>query len=274
LPPLPTPADNAAMEAEPVNSPPPNRKRRWLQFSLRSLLIFMLICAVGFAWVGRKIEQKRIEREAVEAIVKAGGEVLYDYQHARRTSPPGPGWLRKLLGEYFFSEVDSVSLDSAFLDERRFPSFNTDAELVNVKQLTQLKWLIVGFRTTVTDAGLVNLRGLTELRALELPGPGVTDAGLENLKGLTRLKSLRLTGTKITDAGIVNLKGLPELQQLDLSMTNITDAGLVSIKGLANLRKLSLTGTNVTAAAVEDVRQALPNCAIDFRQDGGDRARR
>jgi hypothetical protein len=43
---LPAVRDNAAMEAEP------KRKRRWLQFSLRSLLIFTLICAKGVGWRG------------------------------------------------------------------------------------------------------------------------------------------------------------------------------------------------------------------------------
>jgi hypothetical protein len=37
LPPLPAPADNSAMEAEPIKAEPPKHKRRWLQFSLRTL---------------------------------------------------------------------------------------------------------------------------------------------------------------------------------------------------------------------------------------------
>jgi hypothetical protein len=39
LPPLLTPTDNAAMEAEPPKSTTPKRRRRWYQFSLRTLLI-------------------------------------------------------------------------------------------------------------------------------------------------------------------------------------------------------------------------------------------
>jgi hypothetical protein len=34
--PLPAPADNAAMEADPPKADPPKRKRRWFQFSLRT----------------------------------------------------------------------------------------------------------------------------------------------------------------------------------------------------------------------------------------------
>jgi hypothetical protein len=39
--------DNAAMQSEPPKAEPPKRKRRWFQFSLRTLMIFTLICAVG-----------------------------------------------------------------------------------------------------------------------------------------------------------------------------------------------------------------------------------
>jgi hypothetical protein len=45
-------ADNAAMETEP------NRKRRWFQFSLRTLLIFTALVAIACGWLGSKIERK------------------------------------------------------------------------------------------------------------------------------------------------------------------------------------------------------------------------
>src|ERR1700694_4735083 len=77
---LPAVGDNAAMEAEPHKAVPPKRKRRWFQFSLRSLLIFTVIAAVALGWLGKKIEQKRGQREAVEAILYAGGNEFADYQ--------------------------------------------------------------------------------------------------------------------------------------------------------------------------------------------------
>lgn len=47
----------------PANPEPPKRKRRWYQFSLRSLLIFTMICAVACGLLGKRMEQKRKERE-------------------------------------------------------------------------------------------------------------------------------------------------------------------------------------------------------------------
>jgi hypothetical protein len=45
--------DNAAMQTEPPNADPPKRKRRWFQFSLRSLMIGVTLLAVVCGYVGR-----------------------------------------------------------------------------------------------------------------------------------------------------------------------------------------------------------------------------
>src|SRR5438309_753827 len=102
------------MQSEPPKAVPAKRKRRWFQFSLRSLLIFTVICAVGSTWLGKRIERKRIERQVVDAIVKLGGGVHYDcgFDPSGRliqdSEPPGPWWLRQLLGENFFGDVTDV----------------------------------------------------------------------------------------------------------------------------------------------------------------------
>ncbi len=59
----------------------------------------------------------------------------------------------------------------------------------------------------VTDAGLVNLKSLTNLKRLDLSFTQVTDAGLVHLKGLTKLKYLGLNRTQVTDEGVKKLQG-------------------------------------------------------------------
>ena len=54
---LPAVGDNAAMQAEPSKAEPPKRKRRWFQFSLRTLLIGVTLLAIGSAWMARRIER-------------------------------------------------------------------------------------------------------------------------------------------------------------------------------------------------------------------------
>ena len=52
---LPAVGDNAAMQTEPPKAEPPKRKRRWFQFSLRTLLIFTVICAIPCAWLAGRL---------------------------------------------------------------------------------------------------------------------------------------------------------------------------------------------------------------------------
>ena len=54
--PLPAVGDDAAMQTEPPKAEPPKRKRRWYQFSLRSLLIVVTLLAVPCAYVSWQAE--------------------------------------------------------------------------------------------------------------------------------------------------------------------------------------------------------------------------
>ncbi len=58
-------------QPNPVSRP----RRRFLRFSVRGLIVLVLV--IG-AWLGWMVRSARIQREAVAAIENAGGEVLYD----------------------------------------------------------------------------------------------------------------------------------------------------------------------------------------------------
>jgi hypothetical protein len=214
---------------------PSKPKRRRFQFSLRSLMIFTLICAIpcgGVGWVRRKIERKRIEREWVASISDMGGRVLYDDERggsAGRSENWRPDWLNEMLGYNFFNEVEGVDL----------------------------------MGQVVTDAALANIAPLTQLKTLNLVGTGISDAGLANLTGLEQLHELYLANTKIGDSGLENLTGLRQLQLLNLNGTEVSDAGLSNLERLTKLRKLYLARTNVTEAGVDELQRALPNCKIE-----------
>jgi Leucine-rich repeat (LRR) protein len=262
------------MHTEPPRAESPKHKRRWFQFSLRSVMVFTMVCAIPCAWLNRKIDRKRKEWEAVEAIVKLGGQAHYDYQRFTDGKPPGPAWLRNLLGENFFSEVDVVNL----LDARGLPldrldeltqlrevdlrrTRTTDAGLAHLKGLIRLEALDLQ-RTEISDAGLVNLEGLTNLEALCLSHTHITDAGLASLKGLTRLQMLDLQSTEVSDSGLINLAELNRLRSLYLIHTNVSDAGLAHLKGLVQLKSLYLAGTKISDAGVSDLQKSLPSCKI------------
>ena len=45
----------------------PTPKLRWYQFSLRSLLLFVLACSLVCSWLGVKMQRAREQKQAVEA---------------------------------------------------------------------------------------------------------------------------------------------------------------------------------------------------------------
>ena len=176
-------------------------------------------------WLLVKWHEVRVKREAFMATLITGSHVLVAYG-----APWGPVWLRKLMGDEWFMEVEHASCGSG-----------------------------------TTEAELEHLVGeFPRLRQLWLVETKITGAGLEHLKGLTQLQDLEFHKARITDAGLEQLKGLTQLQFLELCGTDITDAGLVHLRGLTNLRSLDITGTQVTYPAVERLRQALPNCSVEY----------
>jgi internalin A len=82
------------------------------------------------------------------------------------------------------------------------------------------------FTKETTDADLKTLKELKQLKTLLITGPQVTDAGLKELKELKQLTQLDLLLDKMTDAGLKELKELKQLTRLDLSDTQMTDAGV------------------------------------------------
>jgi hypothetical protein len=224
--------------------------RRRFQFGIRALLLLMVVVAIPCGWLAAAREQARKQRDAVAEIEKAGGWVHYDYELnaaaglAPGATPPGPSWLRRLLGDDVLVDVSDVGLggDKA-----------SDAVLQQLEGLTQLRELHL-YQANVTDAGLRHLEGLTQLQRLNITYTAVGDAGMEHLKGLTTLQILNLSGTKIDDAGLQCLEGLTRLQTLDLTSTNIADAGLKHLEGLTELQDLELTSTNLRDAGLEHLK--------------------
>jgi hypothetical protein len=201
---------------------------RWrFQFSLRSLLVLVVAVAIPCSWLAVEMDQARKQKEAVEAIEKAGGVVWYHYESDDSsvaivgTEPTGPLWLRNLLGNDFFAEAESVDLGPTCMAS----ASGEAAIIVSVR---------VG-----TDAVIERLQFIPHVRELCLNNSDITDAGLEALTRLRQLQWLQLDDTKITDAGLEHLKRMTQLQRLDLDSTQVTDEG------------------------VKELQQALPKCEIE-----------
>jgi hypothetical protein len=206
------------------------------------------------------------------------GDYQYDMSlgYIQTPVPSEPAWLRKLLGDDFFSDVVCVFLDDcpdgdAAIEHlgglttlqalRLRGRVDTNAGLARRDEMRQLadSWRD---RTDVTDADLARLKELWEHQAVWLDVSEVTNAGLARLGGFTRLQQLILSSTKVTDAGLAHLSGLTQLQILGLTGPQFTDAGLKQLEGLTRLKGLVLNGTQVTNEGCAKLERALPNCQI------------
>jgi hypothetical protein len=73
------------MLAGPVSRP----WRRYLRFSVRGLIVLVLVIGAGLGWI---VRSARMQREAVAAIKNAGGSVSYDWRWSNGNSDfPGRG---------------------------------------------------------------------------------------------------------------------------------------------------------------------------------------
>ena len=215
------------------------RKRRWLQFSLASLLLVMTVLGLS---LGLWTDSARRQEQAAEALRQKGWRIVYHHEmeSPAKPVPPGPAWVREWLGIDYVDYVEAVGFEGDTI---------TDDDLATLRHFPRLTSVYVDDAPNVTDAGLAHLATMKNLYSIILRCPQITDAGLVHLKGLHGLDDVSLKSNHITDAGIVHLKGLPQLHQLSLAGNGITDAGLVHLKGFL-LYRLNLESDNITDAGL------------------------
>ena len=126
------------------------RRRRWSRYMLQGTLLLALLLAIPCSWLAVKMERAERQRAVVEEFENLGGVVWYDYQfdradipNAEQAEPPGPPWLRRLLGDDFFTNVTKLDLMQTEIG---------DAALNDLEVLSELQSLSLGER--VSDAGL------------------------------------------------------------------------------------------------------------------------
>ena len=276
---------------------------RWPRFSVRTLLLAVTILAL---WLGIQASQAKRERRAVARIVELGGLVRYDWEHDEAgkyqsdAAPPGPDWLRNVIGSEFFQDVvyaqlsftdandvdmarvaDLPHLETLWLNStaigdegiaqlrqlqglKRLYLQNTrigDPALLHLGQLRRLEGLNLG-GTNITDGGLHHLQDLTHLISLNVPNTAVTGSALRQIHTLPKLEYINLHDTGVTDSALMALDGSTVLWWLDLRNTRISDAGIAHLATVPSLRKLQLTKGQASPRAIDELKQLRPQCVV------------
>ena len=190
-------------------------RRRWFQFSVRSVLIAMTLFGV---WFGLRMDRARRQQKAV-VVLRERGNVLYESHFqgpglsARfgKPAPWGPKWLRAIVGDDFFDRVRAVRLTES-----------------------------------PNDDDLAYLRDLPDVESLIISSTHVTGKGIEQVRGLTSLKELILSRNQMTDADLARLEPLQELRYLSC-FCSMSDKAVDSLAALKNLEELHIS--NVAAGS-------------------------
>lgn len=173
--------------------------RRWLQFSLRSLILFTLIGGVASGRLGRMIEEKYDKDRAIEEQRKA-----WDESHTIAAA------INQQLGVSAMACSQLKPPDYVYVTVHA-PS-TTDETLKRLSETPRIGSLHV-YGGSVTDSGVRHLAKLTGLQYLSLRAKNVTDAALPRLAGMSKLRRLDLKSANVTDAGVSELqKALPNCE--------------------------------------------------------------
>jgi RNA polymerase sigma factor (sigma-70 family) len=143
----------------------------------------------------------------------------------------------------------------------------TDIGLDKLRDLPNLRTLILTGCSQITDKGLVALQHLPDLETLDLSGSPVTDECLKYVASLRHLRDLNLANTEMTGEGFRYLDGLHELHSLNLFSSSVP-LSLKEIKHLKNLEELNLARRRITNQNLKDLKQLKSLAKLDLTFTG------
>jgi hypothetical protein len=148
-----------------------------MRYSVRGMLLLVTVFAV---WLGVLVHPINKQKQVVAWVRDQKGEFYYDFEWDHETgapiedaTPPGPDWLRDLIGIDYFADVVMVDL-----------SGTGNPDVTPLLELESLQVLDLSF-TPVSD--LTPLSGMQRLRYLDLAHSSVS-----NLTPLSGLKIVEI----------------------------------------------------------------------------------
>jgi len=220
----------------------PTNRRRWLRFSVRTILVLMVVMAMSLAW---KVNRARAQRKAVEALRNAGVDVVYDYEDSASANgqvavPPVPAVWVDLFGIDYFADVYGVY----FLNSLEGPAHFRDES--------------TGFPEHVFD----DIQMLPTVSSVIISE--ATDDELDKLSHAASIDTLIVSGN-FTDAGVAHLSRLERLKHLYIMSPNMSVDGLCQLRRCTRLEQLIANGgTDMSEYNLCRLRDSLPNCSVSY----------
>jgi hypothetical protein len=231
-------------------------KRRWLQFSLRSLFIACTVIAIA---CGTFIQHIRTQRQAVGEIRSLGGYVSYEANWLGHLLPES---IEQRLGEDAWGNVVLVDLRYRTIDRRMVTPTGEELDRV-VRAISRLPDVSkLSLHTLALDdddlAKFAPLRNIEELYINELFHVGLKGTKLECFAGWTQLRSLDIVSRLDETLSLEPLARLPNLSRLGIGPGMLNEKDFKDIAKIKSLQMLSLFECNFDGECLRHL-QGLPN---------------
>ena len=200
-----------------INDRTSHLPRPRVKFSIRFALFITLVSSVGFAWYVTYRTRATREVAAISRIAEIDGIIcrawfLDDFQREMRmnnpVSPPGPAWLRHLVGQHAFDRRHTIVIHGDNLND-------CFAELDSLSGLKRMQLRRCRFLKSLSG-----IRG-SEIESLELQ----SFKNLTTLAGIDSLTSLRWLQIDQCNA-LVDLTAISDLPKLERVV--IRNCGLIT----------------------------------------------
>ncbi|MGV3609002.1 MAG: leucine-rich repeat domain-containing protein [Planctomycetaceae bacterium] len=220
-------------------------QRRWFQFSLRSLLVVMLLLPMVLGVYARYRAESQRQWRLVNELKAAGG--LFDLVIADQMEPEIEQgaflqW-QKWLG---------IDLPTGLKSFTIFKSVEPGTPIANLGEFPQLESVAL-CDGTVKDEDLAILAKLPRLRFLRVDSDHITDQGIAALEGCTNLHDVVIEGNQLTGKGLAVVVKLPNLKGLHWDSELTTDGDLECLRDNLKLEELHLRGNTLHDAGLEAV---------------------
>ena len=235
----------------------PKRKRRWLRYSLRSLLLVMLMLSVWLGWMANRAAK---QRRAVALVEELGGVAFYECQKPTTTG----GGMGGNQGSFAYIGPNrsgggmGANVGGGAARRSRYPGG------------------IPTSRSSVGEGSVANFNRQAAPTPLNEPPPEDDDFLHKYVEHdwFHDVVHVRLVGPEVTDEQLGKVvDGLPNIVRLTLRRCSITDAGLEHVASLERLESLSIAGTDVTADGIARLRSQRPTLTI-LHVSGADNSKR
>lgn len=263
----------SSTQANPADSAASKPQRfRW---SLRVLLVFIGLVAIGLGWISYQMRVGHLHEEVAEKLAERGWNVSWKLtqrqavpiqspQVATITTPPGanvqvayidvkraPDWMVAIGAEPLFQRIKNVYF-------RKSARGEVDDFLREIERLDDLEGVSLD-GVAISEDQLEYLLDRFNLETLAVFESSIGRRPMPFLRE-SQLKWLGLSRTHLSDNV---LDDLPDsLEYLDATRTRITDEGLQKLVRLKNLKELRLRRTPTSQAAIEELKKQMPQCQI------------